>query len=217
MGLGVLLRRRLQDRGVRRGQAPDQRAAAAGRRPQEGRPRQDGLYHRVQIPSLAGEQTFVDSFLSEEFFIRALGCIASREYDAWAFPTAKAVLSSLTPRAAQSEAGVRGGAMPQRPEQPEHHIYFIDFEYSRSNFVAYDIANFLNESRVDYTAKQLVLRSARARPRNGHRGRLPGLLPGWARTARRSPGSRQRAGAVQLLLGCLEPHDGERPLGLRLH
>lgn len=33
----------------------------------------------------------------------------------------------------------------------EKEVFFIDFEYSRYNYIAYDIANFLNESAIDYT------------------------------------------------------------------
>ena len=29
-------------------------------------------------------------------------------------------------------------------------VYFIDYEYSRYNYVAYDIANFLNEAAISY-------------------------------------------------------------------
>lgn len=36
----------------------------------------------------------------------------------------------------------------------DREVYFIDFEYSRNNYVAYDIANFLNEAAVDYSVKE---------------------------------------------------------------
>lgn len=121
------------------------------------------LFHQLELEAIQDIIPFSEYILSSKYAKKAKKAILTKSFNEEEQKVVDKIMDYLQE---DKLAELRKKLTPRQPDTVklchndlnnlnimlnENQTYLIDYEYSRYNHIAYDIANFLNESSINYT------------------------------------------------------------------